>query len=205
MNSSDSPTPNLSHTNQQAQVRRLWIQRLSLWGLAASAAGMGASFSCQQLTDHNTPNKPKDTNSPITELWNTPVTDTNGRLWHLGELQNQPLLLNFWATWCPPCVKELPELERFFHIWATKGWQVLALAIDSAQSVNTFIKRHQLKIPVALSQTQGLQLSRVLGNEKGELPFTVLISSSGKIIQSKKGPTDFDEINDWALSIHKTT
>lgn len=115
-------------------------------------------------------------------------------------LAGKPLLLNFWATWCPPCVEELPLLDRFYRENRANGWQVIGLAADNQVAVDGFLKRIPIGFPVALAGTAGIELSRALGNVSGGLPFTMVIASSGQVVQRKAGRITVDELAQWRLT-----
>jgi thiol-disulfide isomerase/thioredoxin len=116
---------------------------------------------------------------------------------HLG----RPLVLNFWATWCPPCVKELPTLDRFQREYASRGWQVVGLAVDGPTPVREFLARMPLAIGIGLAGFEGTDLSRRLGNTRGALPFTAVFDGKGRIMQRKLGETNFDELTRWANAL----
>jgi thiol-disulfide isomerase/thioredoxin len=107
-------------------------------------------------------------------------------------------VLNFWATWCPPCVDELPLLDRFFVENARKGWQVLGLAVDQAAAVNAFLERAPVRFPIAMAGVAGIELSKSLGNLSGGLPFTVVLGSRGNVLQRKIGRIGIQDLHAWA-------
>ena len=120
-----------------------------------------------------------------------------------GELDAQtfrgkPLLLNFWATWCPPCVEELPMIDAFFRENSSKGLQVLALAVDQPSSVRRFLERQALSFPVGLAGLEGMGLVRSLGNPQGGLPFSVFFNADGGIYLQKLGQLSQQDLRKWA-------
>lgn len=131
------------------------------------------------------------------DLWQQELTTPAGTPLRLSVFQGRPLVLNFWATWCPPCVAELPLLSAFYTQNAAKGWQVLGLAVDKVDAVNAFLARSALSFPVAVMGASGLSWSRQLGNLVGGLPFTVLLGSQGHILQRKIGPLQPADLQAW--------
>ena len=111
----------------------------------------------------------------------------------------KPLLLNFWATWCPPCVEELPLLDRFYQQNLNKGWQVLGLAADNLAAVQQFLKRAPVRFPVAMAGMQGVALSKTLGNLDGGLPYTLVLGSSGKVLRRKMGRVSPEDLAQWSV------
>ena len=116
----------------------------------------------------------------------------------LADLRGKPLLINFWATWCAPCVREMPEIDRFHREFGPRGWQVLGLAIDSPTPVREFLGRVKVGFAIGLAGLDGTDLVRKLGNTQGGLPFTVMVDAQGKLMQRKMGETDFKQLAGWA-------
>ncbi len=107
----------------------------------------------------------------------------------MAELRGRPLVVNFWATWCPPCVREMPELDRFHREFAPRGWQVVGLAVDNLAPVRDFLQRIPVGFPIGMAGFAGIEIGRALGNTAGALPFTVLLGRDGRIAQRKLGET----------------
>ena len=116
----------------------------------------------------------------------------------MQQFSGRPLLLNFWATWCPPCIEELPLLDGFFQKNAGNGWQVLGIAADQADAVQAFLARAPVHFPVAMAGMAGIELSRSLGNLSGGLPFTVVLGAAGHVLHRKMGRVSIQDLNDWS-------
>lgn len=136
--------------------------------------------------------------SAESKLWQLQFPELDGGVFRMASLQGQPVLLNFWATWCPPCVEELPLLSTFFRENSAKGWQVLGLAVDQLEPVKRFLARSPVTFPVALAGLPGVELSKSLGNMGGGLPFTVVLGSDGRVAHRKIGKVSSDNLRAWA-------
>jgi|GEM_PF-50225 len=169
-------------------LRRRWF----LWSVGTVGALCGAGASLW----HRLPRAVSD--SAAQAFWQASLNDPQGTPVAMTSFQGKPLLLNFWATWCPPCVQELPLLNRFYAEHRAKGWQVLGLAIDQPSSVRQFLQRLPLDFPVVLGGIAGTDMVRALGNEKGSLPFTVLFAASGDILMRKMGQLTEQDLHTWA-------
>ncbi len=116
----------------------------------------------------------------------------------MSAFRGKPLVLNFWATWCPPCVAELPLLDRFYREQSTRGWQVVGLAVDRLEPVQGFLKKRPLSFPVALAGTGGVALGKSLGNLSGGLPFSVVFGADGVVRHRKMGALSAEDLANWA-------
>mgnify|MGYP000685660661 CR=1 FL=1 len=125
----------------------------------------------------------------LTELDGTPID--------LTQYKGKAVFINFWATWCPPCVEELPMLDAFSREHTGKGFQVLALAIDQPSAVRRFLERQALGFPVGLAGLGGTELARSLGNETGSLPFSVFFAADGRVLAKKLGQLSREDLVGW--------
>ena len=221
------PAPALPFTerapegNRPLDHQRGVSRRAALFGTAGlAAAGAGAWWAWQhrQATPPSTGASPAPASrtSPTDDpnilagdplpsgFWDVHFDTPEGTPFNWGGLQGKPLLLNFWATWCPPCVKEMPELDRFQREFSAAGWQVVGLAVDGPTPVKEFLAKVKVGFGIALAGFGGTELAQTLGNSAGGLPFTVLIDAQGRIRHRKMGATHFDELAAWALAMGAT-
>lgn len=167
-------------------------RRHGLYALAGLAAlGAGLALNERRLA----PGRPSD--AALDRLWAAEFDTPGGARLPLAAFRGRPLVVNFWATWCPPCVRELPELDRFARS-AAGGWQVLGVAVDQADAVRRFLNQTPVSYPIVLAGSQGLSLVHDLGDDAGGLPYSLVIGADGRIQQRKAGATTFDELQTWA-------
>lgn len=165
--------------------------------VAVLSAIMGvyvANHQSQQLAEEirsNSAQHPATT--PVQQLFSLQLPDSEGQMQALSQWRGKPLVLNFWASWCTPCVKEMPELSKLQKDFAGRGVQVLGIGIDSAQAIKEFKQKQEISYPLLVSGIEGSELARALGNQAGGLPFTVLIGADGKIHKTYLGILKFDQ------------
>ncbi|MEI7783671.1 MAG: TlpA disulfide reductase family protein [Betaproteobacteria bacterium] len=131
-------------------------------------------------------------------FWGAQLDTPSGAPLALASLRGKPLLLNFWATWCPPCIEELPLIESFYQQNKGRGWQVLAIAIDQPSAVRQWLQRSPLSFAVALGGLEGSDMSKRLGNANGGLPFSVAFSAQGEVSARKLGQLSAADLQRWA-------
>lgn len=129
------------------------------------------------------------------------VRDLSGKLVELpSNYAGRPLLVNVWASWCGPCIKEMPELQRFAGQQGDNGVQVVGIALDEADAVEAFLQRIPVSYPILLDTPGPADAGVRLGNPKGVLPYSVLVSADGRLLRQRIGPFDPGEIDAWAGS-----
>lgn len=130
----------------------------------------------------------------VTDLYAQSLNDLEGRAQPLAQWKGKPLLVNFWATWCGPCVREMPELSHLAGEEGGKRFNVIGIGIDSPTNMSQFAAKHRIAYPLYVAGMGGTELSRSLGNDKGGLPYTVLIGADGQVIKTYLGELKFDEL-----------
>lgn len=168
--------------------RRSWL--IGGAGAAAAVAGLGWRGCSEARREAATGG-----------LWRMSFERPDGSPMAMAPLLGRPLVLNFWATWCPPCVREMPALDRFQREFASRGWQVLGLAVDRPGPVREFLARSPVSYAIAMAGLAGTDLSRTLGNASGGLPFTAIFDRGGLVAYRKLGETSFEDLAWWAAAM----
>ena len=166
--------------------RRTWLIGGGV-GVAAAAAGLGYGWLRQRSA----------LGAAESTFWDMSFEQPGGGTLAMASLRGRPLLVNFWATWCAPCIKEMPMLDRFYRDQHARGWQVVGLAVDGPTPVREYLQRLPIGFPIGLAGMEGAELSRLLGNASGGLPFTVVLGPDGHIEARKLGPVAPDELEMW--------
>jgi thiol-disulfide isomerase/thioredoxin len=180
-------------TDPASQGARPMLRRrraLVLGGVAAGAAVAGAGVALWRAGSA----------TDATALWALSFQTPQGRTLSMASLRGRPLLLNFWATWCPPCVEEFPLLDTFFRQHQPNGWQVLGLAIDQPSAVRLFLARTPVTFPIGLAGLEGTELAKSLGNDVGGLPFSVVLGAEGTVRHRRMGRVSPADLQQWAAS-----
>ncbi len=117
-----------------------------------------------------------------------------GATLRVDSLKGRPAVVNFWATWCPPCREELPVLARF-HARHGKSVGFLGLAVeDNADFAGEFARAYGLNYPVAAGREPAIALMAALGNEKAGMPFTLVVDAQGRVVYAKRGAVTEKEL-----------
>lgn len=161
-------------------------QRWLLFGAAAVllllSFAAGIYFS-QQGRGRPAANQPDG--ASIEKLLTTSFTEPSGRATTLSHLRGKPLIVNFWATWCPPCLKEMPVFSRLQEKYPSV--QFVGIAADTLGNVQLFVANRKLSYPVLVAADGAVSLMAELGNNRNGLPFTLSIDAEGRPRHSKLG------------------
>jgi thiol-disulfide isomerase/thioredoxin len=139
--------------------------------------------------------------SAVQQLTALSLTDSQGTLQKLSQWQGKFLLVNFWATWCAPCVQEMPELSELQKDLSKSNVQLIGLGIDSPSNIVEFAQKYQISYPLFAAGMEGTELSRQLGNQAAGLPFTVLISPDGNLLKSYLGRLNMVQLRDDIIKL----
>lgn len=131
---------------------------------------------------------------PVAALLGQSMPDAAGKSQDLAQFKGKAMLVNFWAPWCAPCVKEMPELSALQNEPAGKKVQIVGIGIDSPSNIAQFASKLKITYPVLVAGMTGTDLSRQLGNTVGGLPYTVLIGADGKVKKTYLGGLKFDQL-----------
>lgn len=162
--------------------------------IAVLFCAIGVYFGLQR----HTPAAPD--NAAVAALFAQEIPDAGGKTGSLSQWKGKPLVVNFWATWCAPCVEEMPELNALQAEIAAKNIQVIGIGVDSADNIAKFAEKYKISYPLYVAGSSATALLRQFGNQSGGLPFTVLIGRDGQVKKMYLGSIKFDELRkDLAL------
>lgn len=159
---------------------------------AAAALGTGVLAHRWQIERAVSPHL----GEPVADALNVSLADADGRMHSLSEWRGKVLLLNFWATWCPPCREEIPMLNALQTQWGGQGVQVIGVALDDAAEVREFMRRTPLAYPSLIGGDDGAKLAERLGDLLGVLPFTVVVDATGKVAGQHLGEMNAEDAED---------
>ena len=132
--------------------------------------------------------------SAVERLLAQTLPDAHGQPQTLSVWRGKPLIVNFWATWCAPCVQEMPELSALQTEIAPRGIQLLGIGIDSAENIAAFAAKYRINYPLFVAGVSATELARAFGNQAGGLPYTVLIGRDGQVKKTYLGRLKIDEL-----------
>jgi thiol-disulfide isomerase/thioredoxin len=162
--------------------------------VGAIAAGTGIF-----LSQRNTPSTQQA--HAVTNLLAQTMPDVKGQPQALSKWQGKPLIINFWATWCAPCVEEMPELAALQAEIAPV--QIIGIGVDTQANIAQFAEKMHIYYPLYVAGTNATDLLRQLGNQAGGLPFTILIGMDGSLKKVYLGRLNFDDLRRDLASLKK--
>ncbi len=128
------------------------------------------------------------------ELPHYVLHDLQGTPQPLTQWKGKILILNFWATWCPPCRREIPAFIELQQEYGNQGVQFVGISIDDPDNVTHYAEDHNINYPLLNGERTGIKLSAVLGNQSTALPYTAVFDRNGKIIARYRGEVHRQEI-----------
>lgn len=120
------------------------------------------------------------------------LPDLDGQQRSITEWDGKVVAINFWATWCPPCLKEVPEFVSLQEKYGSRGLQFIGIALQRPEEVREFVSEHKVNYPILAGELEVIKLAEAYGNNIGALPYTVIIDRNGQIAHVKPGilPTE---------------
>ncbi|QVQ24946.1 TlpA family protein disulfide reductase [Achromobacter deleyi] len=167
-------------------------RRLLLSAAVAVAATVAGGYT---LLGRKTqaPAAPADAGDPVAALMQMQLPDLNGASHSLAGWKGQPMVVNFWATWCAPCVKEMPELDALQKKYPNVRF--VGIGVDSAANMQKFVEKVQVSYPLWVIGAGAIDTLRKLGNPSGGLPFTIVFNADGGINRKIVGEIQPDDLD----------
>ena len=122
------------------------------------------------------------------------MPDLNGRLHNLAGYKGKIMVINVWASWCPPCLREMPEFAQLQQEMAAQGVQFLGIAIDDEVNIRQFLSQTRINYPTLLPGPMSNQIGPALGNDQDLLPYTILVDRNGMVRERHFGYFPKDEL-----------
>lgn len=129
------------------------------------------------------------------------LMDVSGQSRSVSEWQGKVLVINFWATWCPPCLEEIPHFINLQDKYGDQGLQFLGIALEGVDEVTSFANKLGINYPLLVGEQEVIKLAGKFGNRIGGLPYTVIIDRSGTINFIKVGPLSVSEAEQVITSL----
>jgi peroxiredoxin len=170
-------------------------QRWVLVGAAFAALALGLALAARHVPATTVPG------ASASALFVASFPDLDGRPQALAQFKGRLLVVNFWATWCAPCVEEMPELQRIHAEYSGRGVAVIGIGIDNPAAMRKFRDEQRIEFALLAAGAGGSELARQLGNPSGALPFTVLVDTDGLLALRRLGPIRPGDLRTW-LDLH---
>ena len=122
------------------------------------------------------------------------LKDLEGKVRDIKEWDGQVLMINFWATWCPPCRREMPAFIELQEKYKDKGFTIIGIALDEKQAVIDFTDPMGMNYPILMAEQEGIVISKAYGNNLGVLPYTVIVDRKGNIIHRQRTELTYEQV-----------
>jgi thiol-disulfide isomerase/thioredoxin len=160
-------------------MKRTWQIALLV---AAAVSALAVGFWLHQWNSGGAP-----VSGDVTQLMAASLPDVEGKPQALAQWQGKVMVVNFWATWCRPCLEEIPEFIRMQEKLGNQGLQFVGIAIDDRIKAREFALKYHMNYPVLIGEIGAIELVRIAGNAHGGLPFTVIVDRRGRLIGTELG------------------
>ena len=135
----------------------------------------------------------------LSQLQNLSLADLTGKPQAIAQWQGKIQVINFWATWCPPCRKEMPGFSRLQSKLAAQGVQFIGIGLDSPMAIKEYAMQYPVLYPLLAGGTEGMALIKELGNSNAALPYTLVLNAQGEAVFSRLGMIDEDTLEKMLL------
>lgn len=170
--------------------------RIFLAGLAAATIALAAGiYTGLQRTEPPPETAPVLAPGSIDKLFASTLNDIDGKAQTFGQWRGKTLIVNFWATWCPPCREEMPAFSRLQAKYAANGVQFVGIALDSIHAVREFSLQYPVVYPLLIGEADSGNLARQLGNPRLALPYTLIIAPDGEARFARLGTLSEHELD----------
>jgi thiol-disulfide isomerase/thioredoxin len=170
------------------------VGRRTLLGVALVAGAGGAGFSLWRAKRQAEEDRGAD--GAVQLFFQQTLPDSNGAVFAFEQLRGKPVVINFWATWCAPCVEEMPQLSSLAQETRDTGVRFVGLGVDNQDAIARFSARLPVSYPLVVANATGAFLAGRFGNAAGGLPFTVVLSAAGKVKQQILGRVNIDSLRE---------
>jgi thiol-disulfide isomerase/thioredoxin len=137
---------------------------------------------------------PAPTPAAMETLWRAELKDLQGQPFKMDALKGRPVVVNFWASWCGPCIEEMPDFQRASQTVKGKKVAFVGIGIDYAKNMLPFADKLGITYLLLESGAQGLDLVKAAGNRAGALPYTVILNAKGEVVATKLGKLEYNEL-----------
>ncbi len=169
------------------------MKKTPLLIIAVALLGLGGGFILNQWLSQPTATPASISQAESDKRPAFTLLDVEDKPRSISDWDGQVILVNFWATWCPPCVREIPAFNQLYESYKDKGFTIIGIALDNKQDVIDFIDPMGVEYPILLGDQQGIKLTQDYGNRLGVLPFSVIIDRQGRIIERHRNEMTFEE------------
>jgi peroxiredoxin len=134
-------------------------------------------------------------------LFAAKLSDISGNFQAISQWKGKIIVVNFWATWCPPCLEEMPELSQLQEQYKDRGLVVLGISTDELDKIQEFIKENPVSYPLLSGGIDAMNIGQSLGNNKSVLPYTVIIQADGSVAKTYFGRVNQAQLNEALIPL----